>query len=585
MKMNKINTIISVLALSGAAMLSSCNDIFRDSPVNAISEEDTWSNAMLLDEYVNSWYRGMSNGFKTYVPSIALVKSASRYYLPWFGDQITVAKSDWFNAGYGDLLKGSELELTKWATYNWGSYFNHIYSINQFLENSDKVADGDQKTRITGEAHFMRAYYYYILWRMHGGVMIIDHSFNPLEDAEKFPRATYQEMVDFIVSEAQQAADILPQSYSSTDVGRATKGAAIMLKAKAYLWASSQVFQNRTDSLFLGFEGDRSSEMLQKAKSAYEELFALNQYSLIQIQSTTQDGIRDEYRKIFTTKNTAESIFEVQHSDDGDYANKFGHTLDRDAVSPYFTGTTAAYTPTQNHVDEYGMRDGKEYDKTHPYANRDYRFYANVLYDSCMFRGHQMDLHYTDGVAGADLTVYGTSTSAAVSRTGYYMGKFVDETQTIDDNDTYASKQNYIIWRYAEALLDYAEVCYRLGDAQTATTYVNKIRSRVHMDEYTSPVTWDQIYNERRIEMAFEETTYWDIFRMGLADEIMNGSSNPLKAMKVEVKNGRTTYTISNLNRFPKRIRYFQHKQYYLPIPWAEIKYHGVAQNPGWSEV
>ena len=103
-----ISIAVAMLSIS----LSSCNDIFRDAPINAISEENVWDNSLLLDEYVNTWYRGMSDGFDVYVPSIALVKTASRYYMPWFGDQITVSKSDWYNAGYGDLLKGSELEIT-----------------------------------------------------------------------------------------------------------------------------------------------------------------------------------------------------------------------------------------------------------------------------------------------------------------------------------------------------------------------------------------------------------------------------------------------------------------------------------------
>jgi hypothetical protein len=325
--------------------------------------------------------------------------------------------------------------------------------------------------------------------------------------------------------------------------------------------------------------------MLVKAKEAYEKLFDLEAYHLIPISATTQDGIKDEYRKIFLTKNSQESIFEIQHSDDGDYANKFGHKLDRDAASPFFTGTTAAYTPTHNHVKEYGMRDGKTYDEKNPYENRDYRFYANVLYHGAVYRNHTMDIATTDGVPGEDITKYGTSTTAAVSRTGYYLGKFVDEGATTDYNETFASSQNYIIWRYAEALLDYAEVMFRLNEHATALDYINKIRQRVHMEPHTD-ITWDKIVNERRIEMAFEETTYWDFFRWGTAVEKLNGKSNPLEKVTITIENAKTTYTIENLNgRFPGRVRVFQKRQYYLPIPWADIKYHGVEQNPDWTEV
>lgn len=579
------NIIIKGLLALLPLLMAACspNSLFDDAPKNKISDEETWRNPMLLDEYVNTWYRNMNAGFKTYVPSTALFKSISRYYLPWFADQLSNGKSDWYNAGYGDVLKANEESITRWAGTTWSNYYTQIQYINSFLENKAKVPDAAQRRRVEGEAHFFRAYYYYMLWRRFGGVLLIDHKYDPLTRPEKFPRASYEQMVSFIVSEADKADSLLSVTNTAADAGRITRGAAIMLKAKTYLWASGTVFQNKTKS-YLGFTDDKSQAMLQKARAAYDELFALGVYQLVTITGATQDKIRDEYRQIFITKNSSESILEVQHSNDGDYANKFGHTLDRDAAAPSFTGTTAAYTPTQNHVDEYGMRGGAVYDPQHPYDNRDYRFYANVLYNGCEYRSHTMDMATTDGKAGADITPYGSSTTAAVSRTGYYLGKFVDASQSIDDNNTYASKQDYIIWRLAEAYLDYAEVCYRLGDNAAALDMVNRIRTRVHMDAL-STLTWDDIVRERRVEMAFEETTYWDQLRWGTAEQTFSGRTNPLRGITITVHAGHTTYRTVNINRFPARVRKFETKEYYFPIPWAEVRYQGIEQNPGWNEV
>ena len=574
--------IIGLLAVS-TPLMTSCNDLFDDAPINQISEETTWSNSMLLDEYVNTWYRNMNNGFNHFVFTMSGYGSMSRYFLPWFGDQITVGRSDWLNSGYGDILKGNETTITAWAQNLWSNYYTQIQYINSFFENSHRVADGDQKTRVTGEAHYFRAYYHYLLWQRFGGSLLIDHVIDPLKNPEKTPRASYQEMVDFIVKEAEAAAEILPVSHDASNTGRVTKGAALMLKAKTYFWAASERFQNQEKS-YLGFTDDQSQALLQKARQAYEELFALNAYSLMPISATTQDGIKDEYRKIFLTKNSQESIFEVQHSNDGDYSNKFGHRLDRYAAAPSFTGTYCAYIPTHNHTMEYGMRDGATYNPQNPYENRDYRFYANILYDGSTYRGHQMEIHTKDGEKGADLKPYGTSTTAGYTLTGYYMAKFLDESQTIDNNDTYASKQNYIIWRLAEAKLDYAEVCFRLGDAATALQQINDIRDRVKMNAKTT-IELDDILNERRVEMAFEETTYWDFFRLGTAMEKLNGGTNPLKKIEVTIKNGNTTYAVSNLDRRAKNNWIFTEKEYYFPIPWSEVKYQGIEQNPGWSEV
>lgn len=577
------NYIIGGMLAASTMLTTSCNDLFDDAPINQISDEVTWNNSMLLDEYVNTWYRNMNNGFNHFVFTMSGYGAMSRYFLPWFGDQITVGRSDWLNSGYGDILKGNETTITAWAQGLWSNYYTQIQYINSFFENSHRITDGDQKTRMTGEAYFFRAYYYYLMWQRFGGSLLIDHVIDPLKNPEKTPRASYQEMVDFIVKDAEAAANILPVAYDAADIGRVTKGAALMLKAKAYFWASSEQFQNKEKN-YLGFTDNQSQAMLVKAKQAYEELFALNAYELIPITSTTQDGIKDEYRKIFLTKNSQESILEVQHSDDGDYSNKFGHRLDRFAAAPSFTGTYCAYTPTHNHAMEYDMRDGANYNAQDPYTNRDYRFYANILYDGSTYRGHQMDIHTTDGAKGEDLKPYGTSTSAGYTMTGYYMAKFLDESQTIDNNDTYASKQNYIIWRLAEAKLDYAEVCFRLGDAATALQQINDIRSRIHMDNKAT-IELDDILKERRVEMAFEETTYWDYFRLGTAMEKLNGGTNPLKKIDITVRNGKTTYTVSNLDRRAKNNWIFTEKEYYFPIPWSEVKYQGIEQNPGWSEV
>lgn len=579
--MKKLYTYIigALLSLS----VTSCNSLFDDAPMNQISEKDVWTNSMLLDEYVNTWYRNMNNGFNHFIFTSSGFGSMSRYFLPWLGDQITISKKDWLNSGYSDMLKGNEKTLTDYAENLWTTDYTQIQYINAFFENSNRISDATLRERINGEAHFFRAYYYYMLWRSFGGVPLIDHTIDPLKNAERTPRASYTEMLDFIVKEADEAARILPVTQSSSEAGRVTRGAALMLKAKAYLWAASEVYQDNSKS-YLGFTDNQRQNMLEKAKAAYEDLFALNAYELIPITATTQDGIKNEYRQIFLTKNSKESILEVQHSDDGDYANKFGHRLDRYAAPPSLTGTYCAYTPTHNHVLEYGMRDGAAYDANHPYDNLDYRFYANILYDGAVYKGQTLNMHTTDGVAGTDLQPYGTSTTAGYTLTGYYMGKFVDETQNIDNNDTYASKQNYIIWRLAEAKLDYAEVLFNLGYTDEARAQVNDIRQRVHMDALPT-ITIDQILNERRVELAFEESTYWDMFRLGTVYQKRNGSTNPLKKITITVTKGTTKYQVSNIDRRASANYIFQLKQYYLPIPWSEVKYQQFDQNPDWNEI
>lgn len=583
----KIITGLTFLLL-GNILFTSCNGLFRDGPIDSLSEEPIWGNKILLDEYELPWYRNMSNGFSIFLPTNALIKGACRDYLPWYGDQMTISKSDLYNTAYGDILKANATEITRRAQMDWSNYYTRIQSVNKMLENKDKIAGGEYKNRVLGEAHFFRGYYYYLLLRRYGGVLLIENNYDPLRDGKKFPRASYEEMVNYITKEADLAHDFL-EDAGPLGKGRITPGASLMLKAKTYFWAASSIFMNQpADKLYLGFEDDRSDELLSKAKAAYDELFKLA-YTLVDVNGNTQDEIMKSYRQIFLTKNTSESILEVQHSSDGNFSDGFGHKLDRESISPFFGGTTALYTPTQNHVDEYGMRDGAVKDPAHPYDNLDYRFYANVLYDGCTYRGHEMEIHTTiangEKVLGVDLSPYGSSTSAAVTKTGYYLGKFVDANQEINNNDTYGSKQNYIIWRLAEAILDYAEIDFRQGRPGKALEKVNRIRQRAHMHGLPS-LTWESLVNERRVEMAFEETTYWDMIRWGVDVEKMNGPENALMVMKITKEAGKPTlYKTERMNRKPARVRRYDIKQRYYPIPWDEVRYHEIDQNPNWDEV
>lgn len=594
MKIKKFiyRSLVCAAVFAGAAGLSGCDSMFRDAPFDKLPGDMIWSDPLLVDEYVLPWYRNMDNGFSTYVTTI--MKGLGYEYEPWYGDQLTVGRRDWYQGDYGNILKSSQQDITTRGRTQWYKFYTQIASINRLLENQDQLP-ASVKNRVLGEAHFFRAYYYYLLLRNFGGAMIIERTYNPLEDKVKFPRASYEEMVEFITKEAELASTLLPAVNTADNTGRPTQGTCYMLKGKTYFWVAGAHFQNQ-EKAYLGFPNDRTNEMLAHAAKEYDRIIASGVYDLIPISGTTRDEVVAEYRNIFLTKNSKESIWEVQHTDDGNFDYGNGHKLDREASAPSFGATIAAYNPTQNHVDEYRMDNGKRinepgsgYDKSNPYEGRDWRFYANVLYDGAQWRGHTMDLHYTvvDGkeVAGEDLTPYGTSTNASVSRTGYYMAKFLNERQAIDNDPTYASSQNCIIWRYAELLLDYAEIDFKLGRPADALEKVNKIRRRVHMPELTS-VTWDDITNERRVELAFEKTTYWDLLRYNIAEQKMTGSTNPLFGVKIVVNaDGSKRITNPVVNGRNTVVRYFRARQYYLPLDWDDVRYHGLEQNPEWIEM
>lgn len=574
-------------------LLTSCDGLFRDLPYDKVGEDEIWRSEKLLDEYTAGWYRNMDNGF--YIIVSTTFKNLGQEFDPWFGDQITVGRRDWYQAGYGEILKGSQVRINARSNLVWSSAYENIRSINKLIEHADELPAG-VRNRLLGEAHFFRAWYYYGLLRRYGGVLLIDRTFDPLVEQVKFPRASYEETLRFITEEAAKAAELLPETYESRLTGRVTRGAAWMLRGKAFFWAAGEKYQNAEKS-WLGFPNNRQTEMRAEAAKAYDEVMKLNRYRLMPTEGGSVMEVAKSYRNLFLTKNSEESILEVQHSDNGDFLYGFGHKLDRDAAPPSMTGVNCAYNPTQNHVDEYRMANGlpitdpdSGYDEEEPYKDRDVRFYANVLYDGAEWRGTKLNLHYTvneDGeqVPGSDLEPYGTSSTASATRTGYYMAKFLRETQQIDLDETYASSQNYIIWRYAELLLDYAEIDWHAGRRDAALEKVNMVRRRVHMPDLTA-ISLEDILNERRVELAFEKTTYWDLLRLGVAEETMCGDTNPLFKVKiVENEDGSRRYSYSVVNGRNTNVRYFDPIQYYWPISWSDIRYHGIEQNPGWTEI
>lgn len=165
------------------------------------------------------------------------------------------------------------------------------------------------------------------------------------------------------------------------------------------------------------------------------------------------------------------------------------------------------------------------------------------------------------------------------------MAKFLRESQNIDNDETYASSQNCILWRYAELLLDYAEIDFKLGRTGDALDKVNQIRNRVKMPSLTS-LTWDDLKNERRVELAFEKTTYWDFLRYNEAEKRMTGSTNPLFGIKIVYRaDGSKRITNPVVNGRNTVVRYFRARQYYYPLDWDDVRYHGLEQNPEWIEM
>lgn len=184
----------------------------------------------------------------------------------------------------------------------WEDRYNAMYvgirTASIFIHNVHRCLEvsSAERERMEGEARFLRAYFYFTLMRQYGPVPIVPDEGQDISlDYEELalPRATIDEMVDFMLSDLERAARILPSEYASTWVGRATQGAALALRAKILLYAASPLFNGNTDLFNVKDNEGRNLIPQEKdirkwarAAAAAKEVIEMGLYELITVRAT-----------------------------------------------------------------------------------------------------------------------------------------------------------------------------------------------------------------------------------------------------------------------------------------------------------
>jgi len=459
--------------------------------------------------------------------------------------------------GYGQAFKNGTLSATLNPNDMWALCYSNLRKINMFLEKIDQVpVDPDQatvqvagKTRMKGEALFLRAYVYMELLKRYGGVPIIAKTLKATDDLN-IPKNTYTETVNFIVTDCDNASNALPLVYDAANKGRATKGAAMMLKARVLLYAASLLNNPANDK-----------QKWAAAAAASDAVIKLNLYSL-----------DNNYKLLFHGRTSPEIILQSNVN--------FTDWLQRN-LPPSLKGYGNIH-PSQNLVDEYEMKDGTKFDwnnpveAANPYANRDPRLAMSIIYNTHTWGTATIYTYVNSGTA--DALAYGNNST----RTGYYLAKTVDESGTLAAPVNYGSHYE-IFMRYAETLLNYAEAQNEALDAPDQSVYdaINAIRARNGVAMPPLPLGLnkdamrDRIRHERMIELAFENHRFWDVRRWKIAPNVLT----KLYGMKI-TKSG-STYAYQ---KFLVEDRMFDPaKNYLYPIPQSEInKDKALVQNPGY---
>lgn len=603
------NIFIFLISLFSLLIMGSCKKDFLDTkPLGEFSELDVFNDPALIETYVNDINNSINNPF---VGCIGIMKAE-------FVDE---AHDMWYNYYEFNNCLLTQDNLQGWWFEEWNGLYSNIRKCNVFFEKVNQgVFDNTQvdgkplKERLTGEVHFLRAFFYSQLVNLYGGVPLIKQAY-ALTDNFKIARNSYAECIDFIVADCDSAANMLPEVNTGNNKGRATKGAALALKSEVLLYAASDLHDNNpkfsgfSKPELLGYVSGNAHDRWLAAKNAAKAVMDLNLYSLYKANPGPGDNISQNYSDIFITDETSEDIY-VKY-----FLAKDGGTSWSDWSSgnnlPLTTGPNGYHlwgqvAPSGNLVDDYEMADGTKFswdnpaEAATPYKNRDPRFYASILYEGAKWKQRTPDVIPIDPVGVIQVGTWETWDNATDKMvevpgldtrdspiepwnggyTGYYLRKLIDPTV---DGQYSGQSCPWRYFRYTEILLNYAEACIELGEDNEARTYINMIRERAGMPDITESgdALLERYRHERRIELAMEDKRFYDVRRWVLGSETyvdLTGVN-----VRYKLNPDHSTATVPTITPKVVQTRAWIDKAYFFPIMRDEMSKNDLLiQNPGY---
>jgi hypothetical protein len=559
------------------AGLSACTDLLDErKPLMLLSDADVWSNESLVESYVSSCYARIGTGWDEGVPVwLGSVTDEMVYTHAHGGHYPNIDGS--MNA---NDLAGNALGILNVGARSWGSLWYNIAQCNLFLREIGAVTFTDpvRKTQITGEIRFLRALMYHDFMRRWGAMPIIT-KYLTLADKDEIVnmhRNTYKECVDFLVAECEQAARELPTTFSGADKGRANSVAALALRGRVLLYAASDLMNVNPKDLFTGYAApaDNRWELAARAADSCINVAERSGYALYDEPGTTVDVVTSIYTNLFMKGGNSEILFDRQMPAYGNGPRAMDD-IDGSNFPAGYPGNSGN-TPSSEMVDDFEMFGGGAFNwnnsahKAAPYANREGRFYASIVYDGAFLRDREVELFYNVDNSGVLLntggkdTQFGLGTTSNVGKTGYHVLKYIDKNYAGEGN--IRSSRQWIWLRLGEQYLNAAEAWYRAGNESLARERLNKIRTRARLPLVTASgdALMTAIKHERKIELCFEEHRYFDL-RRWKDNATLNA---PLTGVTIHrYPDGRKVYHPGK----EVESRMFLERMYWVPIPYSEI--------------
>ncbi|MTK54495.1 RagB/SusD family nutrient uptake outer membrane protein [Paludibacter sp.] len=520
----------------------------------------------------------------------------------------------------------------------WPHAWYCIRKANIGLANLDKMTEATQEERnlVAGQLYFFRAWWHFELMEYLGGLPYIT---KVLSSSEKLtlPRLSYQQCADSAAADFRRAADLLPIDWDKTVAGkntlnknqlRITKIAALGYLGKDYLWAGSPLMKNGAQT-----GGSKTYDYdvnyCKKAAEAFGELLSLVESNQTQY-ALAQFNYKDIYNHIkasdatscfsdifYTTgqgwlqPGSTEAILRGTYPGVNSACYRLAQTFGP-KINQVVEGDNIIHQPTANYVKFYGMANGlplddpdSGFDPTHPFKNRDPRFYHDIMFDGFKFVNGTMP-------AAQENLRYLTLSSNALerslnngSRTGYFIQKLVPhQCNKYDGMYNWSGNLECQLpyMRLGDIYLMYAEACAAIGGAtakasdfsKTAEQAINTIRDRAGSGHVNAKYTadphkfMDEVRRERAVELSFEGYRFNDLQRWLLLTEYPYNVKTSQEFDRVESDdffktNDPRNARVANFREQVIVTRLFGTKHYWFPLKIKDTSmYPSFGQNPGW---
>lgn len=549
------------------------------------------------------------------------------YYTSWGGNRSYL---------YG---KEQDMSRDRMNHHTWSAAWMNINKCNIGLKYIEKTGapdfDDKEVNCIKGQLLYFRAWWYQELMTFFGGMPYTEDRYDTTLPEET--RMSFRECADKAAADFEAASELLPNKWDDyTDEFyniRVTKATALAYAGKVMLWASSPLYEkgamtggvetysyNKTYAQKAAEYLGQSLALIESGVAPYElanyydpeDYDALYNHDRYSTGGTCFSDIFYTIRQGFKQPGTVEAMMRGSVGAQNNDARWSFATTWGSNVEALFNGASTQ-VPTANYVNyAYGMANGlplddpdSGFDPTHPFKNRDPRFYHDIVFDGEKYINGTVHQPFEDQEY-ASLATNGVMRDVERgSQTGYFCQKLVPHTANCEDkvaDDWAMGLKCYLPYlRVADVYLMYAEACGAVGGAtaksssfsRTAEDAINTLRDRVGAGHVAAKYTADrklfidEVRRERACELAFEGFRLNDLQRWLLVTESPYTIKTSQEFERVESDSWYKTNDpreaeVKNWRQEVILTRELDEKHYLLPLP-ANCVTDKLTQNPGWE--